>query len=103
MGGSYYHEELEAKKDEIRIGEAVTALKAHPNYEEKQPHKGESLTAFTLRCIAHLVSPPMIEGEHNEIECTDLANAILSMEKEITHRWVQSLEIGGANETQIIL
>lgn len=59
-----------------------TFLKSHPNYKDCKPIKGESQISFTLRAIAHLVSPPQEPHESTTIECVDLRDAILSMEEE---------------------
>jgi hypothetical protein len=72
---------------EIKLGTALKMLKSHPNYKDQQPYKGEGLVAYTLRCAAHLVSPPQFEGESYDVECTDIASGILSLEEEITKRW----------------
>lgn len=67
--------------------QALEELKSHPNYEDKKPRVGETLVQFTLRCVAHLVSPPMVPGESNEVECVDLRDAILLLDKEIQRKW----------------
>lgn len=85
MGGiSYQTIEPKSKRTILKTAEA---LKAHPNYKDIMPFEGESLVAFTLRCSAQLVSPPMYEGEDSEIECIDLAKTILTLEKEIIEKW----------------
>lgn len=72
------------------------ALKSHPNYRNLQPFEGESLVAFALRCSAELVSPPMIDGEDAEIECVDLAKAIITLEREICNKWEKFNDTGYA-------
>ena len=68
----------------------VQDIRTHPNYEETEPVEGESIVAFTLRCAAHLISPPMESDEDNEFECVDIAAQILTLEKSITKRWEKS-------------
>jgi len=72
---------------ENRSIEALNELMAHPNYESIMPLKGESKVSFALRAAAHLVSPPMVEGESNEVECVDVANSILLLKGDIDKRW----------------
>ena len=91
MGGSLksiksYREDL-VYRDGLRI---VEDLRTHPNYKETEPQEGESIIAFTLRCAAHLVSPPMLDDEDNEFECTEISEQILALEKAITKRWENS-------------
>lgn len=83
MGSTFTSDDIKT----YHVGQVVEALKRHPNYEDKYPIKGETKTQFTLRCIAHLVSPPMEENESNEVECVDLASAILAMNDEIEEKW----------------
>ena len=45
---------------------------------------------YTIRCIAHLVSPPQFAGEHYEIECTDMAEQILALQPQIEAAWQRS-------------
>lgn len=74
---------------EMRAGYALTQLKSHPNYKDQEPFKGESLIAYTLRCAAHLVSPPQEPNESYDVECTDIASGILALEEEICERWLK--------------
>lgn len=82
---------LESKRFEIQRKEnlnlkATELLKSHPNYKDQEPLEGESVIAYTLRCAAHIVSPPQEEGESYDIECTTIKAAILGLEKEIEER-----------------
>ena len=51
------------------------------------PEAKENEIEFASRCISHLISPPQIVGESDNIECVDLAAAILEYSKEITETW----------------
>lgn len=113
MGGTNYPKTMPADNDETlwvlkdrsdklkKIEQSLLTLKSHPNFKELTPLKGEELLPFTLRYIAHLVSPPMYDGESNEMECIDISKAILSSESEILSIWVQSIRRGGVNEREI--
>lgn len=68
----------------------VQDLRTHPNYKETKPQANETIVAFTLRCAAHLISPPMEDDEDNEFECIDIAEQVLALEKSVTHRWEKS-------------
>lgn len=71
----------------FKIYQTVKGLKSHPNWEQKSPIEGESKTAYILRYIAHLISPPQIPGESVELECVDIKDAVLSLEQEIEDNW----------------
>lgn len=62
-------------------------LDSHPNYKQQTPRAGESLVEFTLRWAAHLVSPPKVDGESDENECTDIAQQILEIGSEVSAAW----------------
>ncbi len=83
--------EREAQTDKLTnyllAGITVLQLKKHPNYEDKIPLDNETKVQFTLRMIAHLISPPMEESETNEIECIDISCAVLAMNDEIEKIW----------------
>jgi hypothetical protein len=51
------------------VRESLEALKSHCNYRDQEPLVGESLIAYTLRCAAHLVSPPQDDDESYDVEC----------------------------------
>jgi len=70
-----------------KLGRIALGAMQHPNYEELIPLEGESLVSFTLRCAAHLVSPPQYDGESYEVECTDIAASILSIGPEVEEKW----------------
>lgn len=70
-----------------QIAKSIDSLKSHPNYKEPQPFKGEGLVAYTLRCAANLVSPPQMDGESYDVECTEIKSAILLLESEIEKKW----------------
>lgn len=63
---------------------------AHPNYRQPRPRREETAVEYTIRCIAHLVSPPQFAGEHYEIECTDMAEQILALQPQIEAAWQRS-------------
>lgn len=79
--------EAEAYRLALKQGKQTAMLKSHPNYKDQTPFAGETLIAYTLRCAAHLVSPPQDPGESYDVECVDIAAGILSLETEITERW----------------
>jgi len=62
-------------------------LRKHPNYKRLAPFQGETPIAFALRYAAHLVSPPKVEGESDEIQCQDVAKQIRSIESEVEAAW----------------
>ncbi|WP_158600324.1 hypothetical protein [Fibrisoma montanum] len=78
-------------KKEVQIGALVNEMKKHPNYKELTPNTGETLVAFSLRCAAHLISPPQEEGEDYELECVDVAVAIQALAPDIEQKWNDSL------------
>jgi len=77
MGGGKYI------PNEIRVIDLTT----HVNYKHTDPVKGDSIIEYTLRCAAHLVSPPMEDDEDNEFKCTDIAVQILLLEEDIARKW----------------
>ena len=96
MGGTSL-KDIKGYQDRDKNGEydwqglrVVQDLRTHPNYKETKPQEGESIVAFTLRCAAHLISPPMENDEDNEFECIDIAAQILALEKSVIKRWEKS-------------
>lgn len=72
---------------------AIDLLKSHPNYKDQLPIIGEGLITFTLRCAAHLVSPPKDAGESYDVECTQISSGILSLKDEISKKWKTHIEL----------
>lgn len=96
MGYGYDKETYRQNQDKMRekfrdteVKAIVRRLKSHPNYKDQIPEKGESQIDFTLRVIAHMVSPPMEDKEDTTIECTDLAVAIRAMSDELKATWTK--------------
>lgn len=81
------HDKMKAKYRNADVKAIVRRLKSHPNYKDQIPEDGESPIDFTLRVIAHMVSPPMEDNEDTTIECTDLAGAIRAMSEELKETW----------------
>lgn len=65
----------------------LAVMQQHPNYRKPKVKRGESLVEFTLRCAAHLVSPPQDPGEDYSLECVDVAKAIQMLAPEIQRAW----------------
>jgi hypothetical protein len=83
------HDKMKAKYRNEEVKAIVRRLKSHPNYKDQTPNEGESQIDFTLRVIAHMVSPPMEDEEDTTIECTDLAGAIRAMSDELKETWTK--------------
>ena len=62
-------------------------LRDHPNFVLPAPQKNETLVNFTLRCAAHLLSPPKIEGEDMEVSCQEAAQEIRALDSLIEKKW----------------
>lgn len=62
-------------------------LDSHPNFKLPTPNENEGLVAFTLRCAAHLVSPPKEDGESHENECIEVARQILDLRDRVQSAW----------------
>lgn len=75
------------KSDIDTTKDALMTMKAHPNYINPTPQKGESPIAFALRGIAHLISPPQQPGESYDLECVDIAASVLAMREELELAW----------------
>jgi hypothetical protein len=71
----------------IRIRDWLSRLKSHPNFKEQVPLEGETQIEFALRSAAHLISPPMEDGESTHIECVDLALAVRALAPELNDIW----------------
>lgn len=73
--------------DSKLLKKVLVMMKAHPNYSDPVPLPGESKVVFALRWASHLISPPQEEGESYDLECTDVACAILALEDDIEAAW----------------
>lgn len=62
-------------------------LSQHPKYKEGDPYMFESSIDYALRSAAHLVSPPQLKGESNEIECVAVAKQIVELGPNLQKRW----------------
>lgn len=71
----------------LNIKEVLDKLKSHPNFSQPIPINGESQIDFTLRVVAHLISPPMADDESTHIECINLAEAVRAMGPELNEIW----------------
>lgn len=62
-------------------------LNLHPNYKLPKPKPRETKVRFTLRCAAHLVSPPQELEESTEIECINLSKQICQIADDVEELW----------------
>ncbi len=59
--------------------QAYVALREHPNFEFPEPIANPTpaqAAAYALEVAARFVSPPKVDGEHEEFSCIDIATAI---------------------------
>ncbi|MGI4736105.1 MAG: hypothetical protein ACRYG7_13090 [Janthinobacterium lividum] len=70
-----------------RTGKLIDMMKRHPKYAPLVPEPGETMVAFTLRWAAHLVSPPQEPEESYDLECVDIAQAILCLRHDVNEAW----------------
>lgn len=70
-----------------RTGKLIDMMKRHPKYTPLVPEPGETMVAFTLRWAAHLVSPPQEPDESYDLECVDIAQAILCLRHDVNEAW----------------
>jgi len=87
MGYGGSTEDYKRYHKQLQYGQVALRMMSHPNYAQPDPIPGETLVQYTLRCAAHLVSPPQEEGESYDIECVNVAISILSIDGDIEARW----------------
>lgn len=70
---------------------AMEQLTAHPNFEEPNPNKFRDVVHYTLYYVAAMISPKQEKGEDYEIECVDIARALMSRDlcNRIKTKWLE--------------
>jgi hypothetical protein len=90
MGYSgYMREQTEEQLSKPKSSNEILAMmKQHPNFKQLEPIEGETPITFALRCAAYLISPPQQEEESYDLECVDIAGAIIELDAELTKVWL---------------
>jgi hypothetical protein len=65
----------------------ASSLATHVNYKQGEPFPYETQIEYALREAAHLLSPPMTEGESQEIECVEAAKQIRALAPKLQKLW----------------
>ena len=72
------------------MGYSIPKLSDHPNFGFTNPQPGETQIEYALRSAAHLLSPPKVDGEDEEIKCDVAAAEMISLNGILQNRWDSS-------------